>query len=343
MRCLEGDHAFAHSMRTLWVLDHPAHVRLLAPLMCEGSTADLIVACERSEVQAMIESGDGRLPRRQTLWVPRPVGEGRYRKALYRLRTVQRFLAAANTDGQGSVERVVSVGAPLELRAARPRLWRRSPVKERWYISDTEVNHTAHRLALKAATDVVVPTHWRDDLDGGFLSSFKGRVHRLDGLHGHVHLAPHRRPSKVSSPPRVLVRRLLGDGVHDGGEVVAFPDDALDGLALTSADEGAYEGSPWDLVRELAAHDGVITQSVTLASEAVLQGTPCLLVSAAQRGFLDRLQADGAPLFRWRGSKDETEWGAVHAQFLAGLHLTDALESVDWPDAKGQLASWLNL
>ena len=215
-------------------------------------------------------------------------------------------------------------------------------MKQRWYISDTEVNHTAHRLALRAATDIVLPTHWREDLDDGFLRSFKGRIHRLDGLHGHVHLAPHRRPSKVSSPPRVLVRRLLGDGVHDVEEVVAFPDDALDGLSLTSADEGAYEGSPWDLVRELAAHDGVITQSVTLASEAVLQGTPCLLISAAQRGFLDRLETDGAPLFRWRGSKDETEWGAVHAQFLAGLHLTDALESADWPDAKGQLASWLN-
>jgi hypothetical protein len=342
MRCLEGDDAFAPFMRTLWVLDHPAHVRLLAPFMQEGATSDLIVACERKEVRAMIESGDGRLPRRQTRWVPRPVGEGRYRKALYRMRAVQRLLSAANKDGQGAVERVVSVGAPLELRAARPRWWRRSTVKQRWYISDTEVNHTAHRLALKAATDIVLPTHWREDLDGGFLASFKGRVHRLDGLHGHVHLAPHRRPSKVSSPPRVLVRRLLGNGVHDNGELVELPEDALDGLALTSADEEAYEGSPWALDRELAAHDGVITQSVTLASEAVLQGTPCLLISAAQRGFLDRLEADGAPLFRWHGRESETEWDAIHAQFLAGLHLTDALDSADWPDAKGQLASWLN-
>jgi hypothetical protein len=258
------------------------------------------------------------------------------------MRAVQRLLSAANKDGQGAVERVVSVGAPLELRAARPRWWRRSTVKQRWYISDTEVNHTAHRLALKAATDIVLPTHWREDLDGGFLASFKGRVHRLDGLHGHVHLAPHRRPSKVSSPPRVLVRRLLGNGVHDNGELVELPEDALDGLALTSADEEAYEGSPWALDRELAAHDGVITQSVTLASEAVLQGTPCLLISAAQRGFLDRLEADGAPLFRWHGRESETEWDAIHAQFLAGLHLTDALDSADWPDAKGQLASWLN-
>ena len=157
-------------MRTCWVLDHPAHVRLLAHLLRDGSTADLIVACERPEVRAMVEQGDGRLPRRQTLWVPRPVGEGRHRKALYRLRRVQRFIKAANKDGQGPVERIVGVGAALEMLATKPRWWRRSTVRERWYITDTEVNHLAHRLAMKSATHAVVPTHWRADLDGGFLA-----------------------------------------------------------------------------------------------------------------------------------------------------------------------------
>lgn len=326
-------------MRTCWVLDHPAHVRLLAPLMREGGTPDLIVACERDEVRRMIETGDGRLPRRQTLWVPRPVGDGRYRKAMFRVRCVQRFIKGASKDGQGEVERVVSVGAPLELLGQKSRFWRRTSVKERWYITDTEVNHTAHNLALKGATHVVVPTHWREDLDGGFLASFKGEVHRMDGLHGHVHLAPHRRPTKVSNPPRIIVRRLKGDGIHDGDEIVPLPADALDGVATTLADEDAYQGSPWDLDRELAGHDGVITQSVTLASEAALLGTPTLLISSARRGFLDRLENEGAPLFRWRGQNDKTEWGAVHAQFLAGLHLTDALEPADWPDAKRQLAA----
>ena len=203
------------------------------------------------------------------------------------------------------------------------------------------MNHLAHRLAAKSATHVVVPTHWREDLDDGFLASFCGTVHRLDGLHGHVHLAPHRRPSAVSSPPRVLVRRLAGGGVHDGDEIVALPEDALDGLMLTNADENGYEGDPWGLDRELAAHDGVITQSVTLASEAALLGTPVLLVSAAERGFLDRLEGEGAPLFRWRGTSDKVEWGSIQAQFLAGLHLTDALEAAAWPDAKGQLTTWL--
>lgn len=329
-------------MRTCWVLDHPAHVRLLATLMRESSTADLIVACERSEVRAMVEGGDGRLPRRQTLWVPRPVGEGRYRKAMFRIRSVQRFIKSASKDGQGPVVRVVGVGAPLELLGQKPRLWRRSSVKERWYITDTEVNHTAHNLALKGATHIVIPTHWREDLDGGFLSSFNGLVHRLDGLHGHVHLAPHRRPSKVSDPPRVLIRRLKGDGIHDSEEIVPVPEDALDGVVATIADEDEYEGSPWGLDRELAAHDGIITQSVTLASEASLLGTPTLLISAAQRGFLDRLEKEGAPLFRWRGEQDEVEWGAIHAQFLAGLHLTDALEPAHWPDTKQQLANLFN-
>jgi hypothetical protein len=326
-------------MRTCWVLDHPAHVRLLSTLMREGTTADLIVACERSEVRAMIEQGDGRLPRRQILWVPRPVGQGRYRKAMYRVRTVQRFLRAASKDGQGPVQRIVSVGAPLELMAAKSRWWQRSTITERWYISDTEVNHTAHKLAKKAATDLVIPIHWREDLDGGFSSSFKGNIHRLDGLHAHVHLAPHRRPTKVSNPPRIIVRRLKGGGIHDDDEIVPVPEDALDGVMATIADEDAYEGSPWDLDRELAAHDGVITQSVTLASEAALLGTPTLLISAAERGFLDRLEREGAPLFRWKGEQDEVEWGAIHAQYLAGLHLTDALESAEWPDAKHQLAT----
>lgn len=328
-------------MRTCWVLDHPAHVRLLAPFLREGTTADLIVACERPEVRAMVEQGDGRLPRRQTLWVPRPVGEGKRRKALYRIRSVQRLLKAAGRDGQGAVERLVGVGAALEMLAAKPRWWRRSTVHQRWYITDTEVNHLAHRLAAKAATHAVLPIHWREDLDGGFLASFQGTVHRLDGLHGHVHLAPQRRPSKVSNPPRVLVRRLLGGGVHDDGEIVALPDDALDGVVTTVADENAYEGDPWTLDRELATHDGVITQSVTLASEATLLGTPTLLVSAAQRGFLDRLERDGVPLFRWRGEGDEEPWDSVHARFLAGLHLTDALEPAPWPDALGQLRALL--
>ena len=65
-----------------------------------------------------------------------------------------------------------------------------------------------------------------------------------------------------------------------------------------------------------------------------------VLISSAERGFLYRLEHEGAPLFRWRGTGTEEEWLAVQAQFLAGLHLTDALDAVDWPDAKAQLTNW---
>ena len=80
---------------------------------------------------------------------------------------------------------------------------------------------------------------------------------------------------------------------------------------------------------------------MTLASEAVLLGTPTLLVSKAERGFLDRLEREGAPLFRWRGDADTRDWEAVYAQFLSGLHLTDALDAASWPGAKEQLTQWL--
>ena len=50
------------------------------------------------------------------------------------------------------------------------------------------------------------------------------------------------------------------------------------------------------LDRELAKHDGVITQSVTLASEAVLLGTPALLISNVSVVFRS-ITDDGYPLF----------------------------------------------
>ena len=333
----------AVSMRTCWVLDHPAHVRLLAPFLRSGQSNDVLIATKRHEVEQMLEHGDGHIPRRQTHWVERPVGDSRRKKALARWRSSHRFLRQCCEQGE-PIQRIVSIGAPLELMAWKSPFLRRriSSITERWYISDTEVNHIAHTLARKAATDVVLPTHWDEGLDGGFLSSLDGfRLHRLDGLHGHVHLRPAQRPSSVSQPPRVLVRRLLGNGVHDSDELLAFPDDLLDGLQVTSADEERYSGDVWSLDRQLAAHDAVITQSVTLASEAALLGTPTLLLSKAERGFLERLEAEGHPLFRWKKVCEGDEWKNLHAQFLTGIHLTDALEPEEWPNTRQQLAELL--
>lgn len=302
-------------MSTGWVIDHPAHARLLAPIMRELSKPnDVIIACERHEVREMLEHGDGHLPRRRTVWVPRPVGKGRFRKAWRRSRISKKALK--------SVNKVVSVGAPLELRVA-PRKARRI------YITDTEINHVAHKLAQP--TDIIIPTHFIDSLANPLMNK-KCRFHRIDGLHGHVHLHPHMRPTSVYEPPKVLVRRLIGNGIHDAQEVITIPDDWLDGLDITTADENQYEENPWDLATKISQMNGVITQSVTLASEAVLLGVPALLVSKAKRGFLDRLVDDGYPLFI---AKEADE--SILAAWLAGLHLTDALEEPDWPNTRSEL------
>ena len=302
-------------MATGWVIDHPAHARLLSPIMRELSeTDDVIIACDRKEVRSMIENCDGHLPRRETVWVPRPVGKGKWRNAWKRSRISKKALKR--------VSKVVSVGAPIELRS--------SPKKaRRIYITDTEVNHLAHSLATP--TDIIIPTHFIDSLAGPLMKK-KSKFHRVDGLHGHVHLHPHMRPSSISNPPKVLIRRLLGDGIHDSEEILSIPNDWLEGLDLSYADENEITDNPWDLTTKISQMDGVLTQSVTLASEAVLLGVPTLLVSKARRGFLDRLVDEGHPLFI---AKEIDE--SILAAWLAGLHLTDALEEPNWPDTKSQL------
>jgi predicted glycosyltransferase len=302
-------------MATGWVIDHPAHARLFAPLMRELSQSnDVIIATERDEVRAMIENSDGHLPRRRTVWVPRPIGKGKWRKAWKRTKIANKALRG--------VDKVISIGAPLELRAA-PRKARRI------YITDTEVNHLAHRLAR--ATDIIIPTHFDEDLAGTLMAK-RATFHRIDGLHGHVHLRPQLRPKEVSNPPRVLVRRLVGNGIHDEEELLKIPEGWLNGLEITMADENEVEGDPWLLDRRVASMDGVITQSVTLASEAVLLGVPTLLVSHAKRGFLNRLVVDGYPLFIASQHDDD-----IHASWLAGIHLTDALDLPEWPPVREQL------
>ena len=302
-------------MSTGWVIDHPAHARLLAPIMRElSSPEDVIIACDREEVRSMIEASDGHLPRRKTIWVPRPIGKGRWRKAWNRSRISKKALR--NTS------KVVSVGAPLELRVA-PKSARRI------YITDTEVNHLAHSLAKP--TEVIIPSHFIDSLAGPLMKK-NCKIHRINGLHGHVHLHPHMRPASISNPPKVLIRRLQGDGIHDGEEILSIPDDWLDGLDLLTADENQVEGNPWDLTTNISQMDGVITQSVTLASESVLLGVPTLLVSHAKRGFIDRLVDDGYPLFV-TSEHDES----ILAAWLAGIHLTDALEEPDWPNTRSEI------
>jgi predicted glycosyltransferase len=316
------------------VFDHPAHVRLLAPFLRSGTASDVIIATNRHEVRQLMESSEGVLPRRQTVWVERPVGKGRYRTAWKRMRTVRQELKSASKGGN-RFERIVAVGAPLELRVAK-----KLGIPKRWYISDTEINHFAHKLARNVATDAIFPTHWDESIDDGWLNKFSQKVnlHRLNGLHGHVHLRPQLRPVQVQDPPSFVVRRLQGDGVHDSDEVLEIPNQILEGIDITYADESKYEGDPWQFVAMLSQHNAVITQSVTVASESVLMGVPTLLVSDAKRGFLNRLEADGYPLFRLTSQSDVEE---IQAQFLAGLFLTEALELQEWPDAQHQFAEFI--
>ena len=321
-------------MRTCWVFDHPAHVRLLAPFLRSGTASDVIIGTNRHEVRQLMESSEGVLPRRQTIWVERPVGKGRYRTAWKRMRTVRQELKSASKGGN-RFERIVAVGAPLELRVAK-----KLGIPNRWYISDTEINHFAHKLARNVATDVIFPTHWDESIDDGWLNKFSQKVnlHRLNGLHGQVHLRPQLRPVQVQDPPSFVVRRLQGDGIHDSDEVLEIPNQILEGIDLTYADESKYEGDPWQFIAMLSQHNGVITQSVTVASESVLMGVPTLLVSDAKRGFLNRLESDGYPLFRLTSQSDVEE---IQAQFLAGLFLTEALELPEWPDAQHQFAEFI--
>ena len=321
-------------MRTCWVFDHPAHVRLLAPFLRSGTASDVIIATNRHEVRQLIESSEGVLPRRQTIWVERPVGKGRYRTAWKRMRTVRQELKSASKGGI-RFERIVAVGAPLELRVAK-----KLGIPKRWYISDTEINHFAHKLARNVATDAIFPTHWDESIDDGWLNKFSQKVnlHRLNGLHGHVHLRPQLRPVQVQDPPSFVVRRLQGDGIHDSDEVLEIPNQILEGIDITYADESKYEGDPWQFIAMLSQHNAVITQSVTVASESVLMGVPTLLVSDAKRGFLNRLESDGYPLFRLTSQSVVEE---IQAQFLAGLFLTEALELPEWPDAQHQFAEFI--
>ena len=322
---------------TCWVLDHPAHVRALAPFVREGSTHDMLLLTERAEVRALYEQRDGSLPSRRAAWVPRASGvwsgQRRVRQAVGHVKRWRRSLAGPH--------RMVAMNAPL-----MPLAGRLAGVPRRWCLVDTEIQHRNLRWLDRGVTDVVVPTHWREDIDGGRLAAWKrgadgGRwnLHRLNGTHQHLHLAPIRRPIDLSDPPRILVRRLLATGSHDDGEVIALPDAVIEGFQVLSWDEvsGPSERLAWSLLNRLSDVDGVVTQSTTFAAEAAYLGVPTLLVSAAERGYLDRVEAEGWPLFRHRGACEGEAWLDVRARWATGMALTDALSPDPWPDAKGAL------
>ncbi len=287
---------------TCWVLDHPVHMQLFHKFIQSGSPVDIIVATNRAEIDAMIESNSSPLPKRHILRVKRPVGKRilpiqREIRALRRIRAVTSILKRRNITGK-PIEKVVVKGAALELNAAK-----KAKIPRRIYITDTEVNHLAHKIALSSATEVIVTPNWRQDLDGGFIDDCKNngiRVHRLTGELPHVYLAQPStiRDLKEGSVPRILHRSLQGGGVHDKDELVSAEPLISDlGMEVTTVAENQVIDDPWSLPQAISDYHGVLSESVTLAHEAVSLGVPTLLVSKAQRGFLDQ-HLGGGLLFR---------------------------------------------
>ena len=226
------------------------------------------------------------------LRVPRVQGTFLQKVALGRRRqkAVRAFLRS------NPVFRVISKGAPFELRAAKDL------VAERWYLTDTEVNTAAHKLAK--ATHILLPESWEGSLKAthtypGILpqaylplntdawESAKGQVQRQIGL--------------SEDDLVVFHRKLTGGGIHDTPEIVNY-DQAIRKMEVHFVENkesaAATDGSAWDLPVQATLFDGVLTGSTTLAAESVVQGVPTLLISKAKRGFLTYL-ADQPHFFHW--------------------------------------------
>ena len=276
---------YRRNMRTCWVIDHPAHFQLFRQWFRDD---DILVVTERQELDAMLADGFDqhilRVPRVQGTLLQK-VGLGRRRQ-----KAVRAFLRTH------SVSRVISKGAPFELRAAK------GLVAERWYVTDTEVNTAAHKLAK--ATHILLPESWEGSLKAthtypGILpqayvppntdawESAKGQVQKQIGL--------------SEDDLVVFHRKLTGDGIHDTHEIVNY-EQAIRKMEVHFVENkesaAATDGSAWELPVQATLFDGVLTGSTTLAAEAVVQGVPTLLISKAKRGFLTYL-SDQPHFFHW--------------------------------------------
>ena len=276
---------FRPIMRTCWVIDHPAHFQLFRQWF---RADDTLIVTQRQELDAMLTIGFEheilRVPRVQGSFLQK-VGSGRQRE-----KVVRAFLKS------NPVDRIISKGAPFELRAAK------GLVSERWYLSDTEANTAAHRLAK--ATHILLPESWQGKLKPthtypGILpqayvpsncdawSSAKGQVQFELGI--------------PSEDLVVFHRKIIGRGIHDGDEIVNY-EPAIRKMQVHFVENkesaAAMDGSAWELPVQASLFDGVITGSTTLAAEAVVQGVPTLLISKAKRGFLTYL-SDQPHLFHW--------------------------------------------
>ena len=305
---------------TCWVIDHPAHFQLLSPFIRGGHPDDILILTTRSEVQSMFRTREGRIPHRPHLWVDRPVGHeisrlNRFLMSRDRIKKVTKFLRS-----HPSIQRIIVKGASLELISAK-----KAKISERVYITDTEVNHIAHRIAKRYATNILLPKSWNNKLYSGFSSD--SRVERYSGILPEVYLdleagksariqaisqirdeISSSEPSHSKAP--VIFHRLIdGGGIHDKSELILY-DAWIKNLQVhfVHTKESAIESTDgaWELPIQIAMFDGVLTGSTTTASEAVIHGVPTLLISKAERGFLDEIsQRFPKKLFHWKSSKKE--------------------------------------
>ncbi len=272
-------------MRTCWVIDHPAHFQLFRQWFRDN---DILVVTERQELDAMLADGFDQ----HVLRVPRVKGSFLQKVSLGRRRqkAVRTFLRS------NPVFRVISKGAPFELRAAK------GLVAERWYLTDTEANTAAHKLAK--ATHILLPESWEGSLKA---------THTYPGIlpQAYVPLNTDAWESAIGQVQTqiglseddlvVFQRKLVGGGIHDNHEIVNY-EQVIRKMEVHFVENkesaAATDGSAWDLPVQASLFDGVLTGSTTLAAEAVVQGVPTLLISKAKRGFLTYL-ADQSHFFHW--------------------------------------------
>lgn len=305
---------------TCWVVDHPAHFQLFSPFIRGGHPDDVLILTSRNEVQIMFRSREGRIPHRPHLWVERPVGLEigrfeRFRIARRRIKMVRKFLKV-----HPKIQRIVVKGASLELIAAK-----KSKISERIYISDTEVNHLAHKIAKRYASQILIPKSWNDEISSHFVSD--SRVKRYSGIlpEAYIDIDAGKSVRKqaisqiregipssdetASNAPVIFHRSLHGGGIHDDSELIQYSSWIKKiPVHFVHTKESAIESTDaaWEIPTQIAMFDGILTGSTTLASEGVIQGVPTLLISRAERGFLDNIeQRFPKTLFRWKSTERE--------------------------------------
>jgi hypothetical protein len=331
------------SVVTAWVIDHPAHAQALLPFIREGSTSDLFILTKRPDVEHLFAAGEGIIPRRETLWVERPagVGVGYFRRRIIAFKRYRQVTSALKlrSGSERAILQIVGISCPIEMRAAI-----KAGIPRRLYISDNEVDQFANRMALPNLSELLIPAQWREDIDGGFVAKVRRSekpITHFDGNKAHVYLRPATISNlETSAERRILVRRLIGGGIHDE-EMVSL----LNSVELASLNpevvfdehtEGEKLENPWSLPNRTLDYDGVLTQSVTLATEAASLGVPTLLASNAQRGVLDSLIGSGiiSLITDDSNSSDSPSQREKISAWLDGLPSRGS--EVEWPDTLSQ-------